>query len=209
MSWTARSSRVCIVDLLQHLGCEDEQHDLQRPDHMPVLVALVLSRKVVKQVKEGVTTLGQFLVCILLEICELVGICVHPVPNCLLQALHQHNASTLLQCLELGNGLRKQFCQPRNVNIDVLDQFNISVVRVLFIGVLQPSRDPGEHGAEVVEAQGEEDLGGQVLELVSARVSVSCISAGVQELTDLFQQQLHIHGLVIFYLRRVLYERKT
>ncbi len=54
------------------LGSEDEQHNLERPDGVPVLVLRL--RKVVQQVEEVVAALGQLLVRVLLEVGELLRI---------------------------------------------------------------------------------------------------------------------------------------
>ena len=83
----------------------------------------------------------------------------------------------------------------------MLYQFNVSVIRSFLIGhgqFLQSAGDAGEDGAEVVEGEREENLGGEVLELVPTGVRVASVSTRVQELADLSQQQLHVHGLVVF-----------
>ena len=64
MPRAAGSSRVRIVDLLQHFGCQDEEHHLQRPYGVPVLVLGL--RKRVQKVKECLAALGQLLVGVLL-----------------------------------------------------------------------------------------------------------------------------------------------
>ena len=118
MPWAAGRPRVCVVDLLQHLGSEDQQHHLQGPDGVPVLVLRL--RKCVQKVEECLTALGQLLVGVLLQIGELVRICVHPVPNSFLEGDHQHKMSVFLQLSKLGNSLSKQLGQSANVHIDVL-----------------------------------------------------------------------------------------
>ena len=118
MPWTAGSAGVGIVDLLQHLRCEDEQHHLQGPDGVPVLVLRL--RKCVQKVEECLAALGQLLVGVLLQIGELVRICVHPVPDRFLEGNHQHKMGIFLQLSKLGNSLGKQLGQSANVHIDVL-----------------------------------------------------------------------------------------
>ena len=56
----ARSSGVCVNDLLQHLRHQDKQHDLQGPDGVAVLV-LRLS-KVVEEVEKGLATFCQLVI---------------------------------------------------------------------------------------------------------------------------------------------------
>ena len=118
MPWAAGSARVSIVDLLQHLRCEDEQHHLQGPYGVPVLVLRL--RKCVQEVKECLAALCQLLIGVLLQISELMRICIHPVPNSFLKGDHQHKMSIFLQLPKLGNSFGKQLGQSANVHIDVL-----------------------------------------------------------------------------------------
>merc|ERR1712106_931815 len=127
MSWAAWGTGVRIVNLLQDLGCQDQQHYLQRPYGMSVLI-LSLS-KVIKKIKKCVAALGQLLIRIFLQVSKFVRISVHPVPNSLLQALHQDKVGILLQGPELGYGLSKQLGQSSNIHINMLYKFNVSVVR--------------------------------------------------------------------------------
>ena len=120
MPWTAGSPRVSIVDLLQHLRGEDEQHHLQGPDGVPVLVLRFC--KCVQQVEESFATLRQLLVSVLLQVRELVRICIHPVPDSLLEGHHQHKVSIFLQLSKLGDGFSQQFGQASNVHVDVLQR---------------------------------------------------------------------------------------
>ena len=126
---------------------------------------------------------------------------VHPVPDGLLEGDHEDQMGVLLELPELGDGLSHQLGQAADVHVYVLDELDVGVVLSLLVGhreLLEAAGDAGEDGPEVVEGEGEEDLGGEVPELVPAGVGVAGpLPRAVEELADLPQQQLHIHRLVV------------
>ena len=68
-----------VLDLLQDLRTENEQHDLQRPDVALALVAF--RRERVEELAQLLTAVGQLLVLLLLNLGEFFGEVVHPVPD--------------------------------------------------------------------------------------------------------------------------------
>ena len=86
----------------------------------------------------------------------------------------------------------------------MLNELDVSIVRGLLVGdgqLLQSPGYSGEHGAEVVDRESEQHLGGEVLQLLPPGLRVSGLAARVQKLADLPQQQLHVHRLVILHLQ--------
>ena len=78
----AGRAAVGVDDLLEYLGTEDEQHDLQRPDVALLLVAV--GGDAVEELEQLVAALGQLIVGpTLVDVGELLRVVVHPVPNCL------------------------------------------------------------------------------------------------------------------------------
>ncbi len=77
-----KSSHLLSLHLDTDLGREDEKHDLKGPDGMAMLVLGL--RKVVQQVEEVIAALSELVVCVLLQVGELLRVGVHPVPDGLL-----------------------------------------------------------------------------------------------------------------------------
>ena len=61
----------------------------------------------------------------MLQLGELVGVVVHPVPNGFLQGGHEGELGHVLQVLELGHRLCQQLDQTSDVDVYVLDQLDV------------------------------------------------------------------------------------
>ena len=81
----ARRARVRIDNLLQYLRTQYKQHHLQWP-HVVLLSVRVL-RPAVEQLEQLVAAVGQLVVGPLLDLGELLGVVVHPVPDRLMRRI--------------------------------------------------------------------------------------------------------------------------
>ena len=113
---------------------------------------------------------------------------------------------------ELGNSLVEKLYQLQYVDVNVLDELDICVIcGFLAVGdrqLGQSSRDAAEDGVEVVDAQREEHLGGELADLEDLlagrlrqrrrrRAGRALAGGHVEERADLLEEHLDVHGVVV------------